>query len=394
MTETRFRIDILFVQTTDVSVSSQLRGQLGYLRRKGLKVAVASGDTGLLGKVAAEDQVPVYGLPIERDPSLIADLRALLVIFALIRKLRPRVVVYGTPKAALLGAIASWVLGVPRRIYCVYGLRLETLSGYRRQLMLLVEKVITGLSTDVIAVGEGLRKQMHAAGIRGRVKVFGRGSANSIDIAGYQRHGGEESTRVSFREHLGVPQDAKAVGYVGRITGDKGMDALIGAMRLLREELGDVYLVLVGPDEALGGLEQSTVAAFDEYWVCRPGNVDETSIVYPSLDVFCLPTRREGLPTVLLEAAAAGTPIVATNATGVVDVIPDGRFGHVVSIDDVRGLAKALRSVLENPQEAALMARRAQLFVLQEFDRNRLWEMQYRFYAEASCARNGATDVA
>ena len=112
----RFQTDIVFVQTTDISVSSQLRGQLGYLRIKGLRVAVASGDTGLLGLVAAMDQVPAYGLPIKRDPSIMADLRALAAVFALIRKLTPSVVVYGTPKASLLGAIASWVLRVPRRV--------------------------------------------------------------------------------------------------------------------------------------------------------------------------------------------------------------------------------------------------------------------------------------
>lgn len=388
----RFGTDIFFVQTTDISVSSQLRGQLGYLRNKGLRVAVAAGDTGILGAIAALDQVPAYGLPIKRDPSVAADLKALIKVFALTRKLMPRVVVYGTPKASLLGAMASSVLRVPRRVYCVYGLRSETMTGYRRRLMILVERAIVRLSTDVIAVGQGLREQMCDAGINGHVTVFGRGSANSIDIAAYERHGRDEGLRDSVREQQGIPLNAMVVGYVGRMTADKGLDALIGAMRLLREELGDVYLLLVGPDDTLGGLARSTVAAFGEYWVCRTGNVDETSTVYASMDVFCLPSRREGLPTVLLEAAASGTPIVATNATGVRDVIPDASCGHVVSIDDEKSLAKALRSVLENPEAAGSMANNARDLVSQEFDRECLWEMQYNFYAEASGVGKGATN--
>ena len=323
---------------------------------------------------------------------MMADLQALAAVFALMHKLSPRVVVYGTPKASLLGAIASWILRIPRRVYCVYGLRSETMTGCRRRLMLLVEKAIVGLSTDVIAVGQGLRKQMLAAGINGQVRVFGRGSANSVDIASYKRHGGDESMRVSFRAQQGIPQDAMVVGYVGRVTADKGIDPLISAMTLLREELGDVYLLLVGPDEAFGGFEQSTIEALTQRWVCRTGNVDETGTVYASMDVFCLPSRREGLPTVLLEAAASGTPIVATDATGVRDVIPDSRFGQIVSIDDAEGLAKALRWVLENPRAAGSNARRAQDLVSLEFDQQRLWEMQYNFYAQASGVWNGATN--
>ncbi|MDI3195997.1 glycosyltransferase [Pseudarthrobacter sp. AL07] len=386
----RSKTDIFFVQTTDISVGSQLHGQLGYLRSRGLRVAVASADTGVLETIAARDQVAAYGLPIKRDPSVVADLHALAVVFALMRRLAPRVVVYGTPKASLLGAIASWALRVPRRVYCVYGLRAETMSGYRRRLMLLIEKTIIFLSTDVVAVGHGLREEMLAAGISGDVMVFGKGSANSVDMAAYKRRGQDEALRFSFREQQGIPRNAMVVGYVGRITADKGIDTLIEAMRLLREELGDVYLLLVGPDEALNGLQQLTIAVLDEYWVCRTGNVVDTSSVYAAMDVFCLPSRREGLPTVLLEAAASGTPIVATNATGVRDVIPDASCGHIVSIDDGKGLAAALRSVLENPVAAASMANHTQGLVSKEFNRERLWAIQYSFYAAATGVGNGA----
>lgn len=377
-----FRTDIVFVQTTDVSVRSQLQGQLGFLRSQGLRVAVASADSGDLRTVASEDGVAAYALPIKRDPSLLADVRALFAVIQLLRTLRPRIVVYGTPKAALLGAVASWMLRVPRRIYCVYGLRLETMSGYSRALMLVVEKALVKMSTDVIAVGNGLRKEMAAAGITGRVTVFGRGSANGVDVASYELSGKDESLREKFRTEQGIPHEAVVVGYVGRITADKGIDALVSAMHRVREEFHDVYLLLVGPEEALGSLTTATLSGLDENWVRRSGNVQDTSTVYGAIDVFCLPSRREGLPTVLLEAAASGTPIVATEATGVRDVIPDSRYGLIVPIDDVENLAEALLVALRNSEESHRMAGRAQRLVRQEFDRQHLWDMQHSFYSK------------
>ncbi len=373
--------DILFIQTTDISVNSQLRGQLGFLRKKGLNVAVASSDSGILGQVLSEDQVEGHVLHMERDPSLLADAKALLKVLALVMKLRPRLVVYGTPKASLLGSVASWLLRVPRRVYCVYGLRAETMQGRGRHLMLLIERFIMGLSTDVVAVGDGLRKQLAEAGLRGPVRVLGRGSANGVDVATYELDGSDQSLRRAVRDRYGIPLDAKVVGFVGRITADKGLDTLIEAMKSLREDLGDVFLLLVGPDDAVEGLRAETVAAFQEPWVRRTGNLDATSGVYGAMDVFCLPTRREGLPTVLLEAAASGTPIVATDATGVRDVVPDSECGLVVPIDDSAELSSALNRVLANPGEADSMAENAKRFVTRWFDRERLWEMQYRFYA-------------
>lgn len=377
-----FKTDIVFVQTTDISVRSQLQGQLGFLRSQGLRVAVASADSGDLQTVAAEDGVAAYALPIRRNPSLLADVRALFAVIQLLRTLRPRVVVYGTPKASLLGAVASWMLRVPRRIYCVYGLRLETMSGYRRALMLIIEKALMKMSTDVIAVGDGLRKEMAAAGITGRVTVFGRGSANGVDIATYELNGKDKSLREKFRKEQGIPQQAAVVGYVGRVTADKGIDALVSAMYRVREEFNDVYLLLVGPEEALNSLEGTTLLGLDENWVRRSGNVVDTSTVYGAIDVFCLPSRREGLPTVLLEAAASGTPIVATEATGVRDVIPDSRYGLIVPIDDVENLAEALLVALRNSEDSHSMASRAQKLVRQEFDRQHLWDMQRCFYSK------------
>ena len=373
-------MDIFFIQTTDISVSSQLSGQMGYLQRRGLRVAVASSDTGLLSSLAEQDNVSSHVLPIERDPSVLSDLRALWRIFSLIRKLQPDVIVYGTPKASLLGAIASWVLQKPRRIYCVYGLRSETMTGASKQMMLLIEKTIIRLSTDVVAVGHALREQMIQAGLTADVTVFGKGSANSIDLESYKLKGTDPELRSSFRADQDIPGDAKVVGFVGRITADKGIDALMDAMQALRQHLDDVHLVLVGPDDGIESLRPETVTAFDEPWVHRTGNLDDTATVYAALDLLCLPSRREGLPTVLLEAAASGTPIVATDATGVRDVIPHPGCGKVVAIDDTSALETALRMVLTNPEEATAMALNAQAVVFRDFDRERLWNRQYHFY--------------
>lgn len=371
----------MFIETTDVSVYSQLRGQLGYLRARGMDVHLITRDTGVLARVVGEDGVRGVAINMERDPSFLADLKSLREIAWELGSLRPHLVVYGTPKAALLGAIAAWVLRVPRRVYFLYGLRAETMTGLGRLVMLASERLIVRLSTEVLVVGRGLKDRAGQLGIdTGRMRVLGRGSANGIDFEKYSQAGKDTARRRDVRNALSLPLDARVVGFVGRVTADKGIDVLVEAVACARRDVENTFLVIVGPDEGIDHLDPTTRSLMTEPWVCLVGNVPETADYYAAMDVVCLPSRREGLPTVLLEAGAAGVPIVATDATGTSDLVEDMVTGLVVPIDDAVSLAAALARVLLDQALGRCLAEAALSRVKLDFDQAVVWQHLHKFY--------------
>jgi len=387
---------LLVLESIDLCVHSHFAGQLAELRRRGVDPVVLTRDTGLLSDVLAADGVRGLDLDIARDPSLLGDLRTLVAILRVIRRERPVGIVSGTPKAALLGAVAGWLTRVPVRVHLLLGLRVETMTGLGRMIQLAAERLTVLLSTETIAVGEGMRRRAAELGLDMReARVVGRGSANGVDVDRFAAAGRElgpgtasdagpgldSGTDALVRFEAGLDRtlaargvaglapdlDGPVVGFVGRLAVDKGLDCLVAAVRRVRLRGVPAQLVLVGPDDGLDQLAPETLAALDEPWVVRPGLVTDTASVYAAFDVFCLPSRREGLPTVVLEAAAAGVPVVVSDATGTADTVDGGRTGLIVPVDDVEAWAAAIASALDDPGVAAGRAALGREFVREHF---------------------------
>lgn len=360
---------ILFLTTYDLSARSFLIGQLAALSRAGVRTVVATRDTGTLADIGQQEDVTTYDLPLERDPAPLRDIVGLIRTFRTIRAERPDVVVYGTPKAALLGALASWACRVPRRVFFLYGLRAETMTGLGRVVMILSEKLVAALSTESLSVGEGVRSRASELGIDvSEMRVIGRGSPNGVDVDLFESKGRDRTARRRLRERLGVDEQTTVLGFVGRVTPDKGIACLVEAASQLRAKGRRVHVMLVGPDEGVDRLPLETQRLIAEPWITVWGQVAETADVYAGFDIFCLPTRREGLPTVVLEACAARVPIVVSTATGMAEVIDYGRAGVMTPIDEPEPLAEAIDALLSDPAATQDRVDVASRFVRREFD--------------------------
>jgi glycosyltransferase involved in cell wall biosynthesis len=139
--------------------------------------------------------------------------------------------------------------------------------------------------------------------------------------------------------------------------------------QILRGEGRDVHLLLLGAFELGDPVDPATAA-----WIrsCPQvhwrGYVANPEPYYPLMDLFVFPTHREGLGKVLLEAAAAGKPVVSTRTTGVVDVVLDGVTGILVPPGDSEALAQAARRILDDNGMAARMGEAACRLVREHFD--------------------------
>ncbi len=376
---------ILYCVTIPLSAQTLLRGQFSYFAGSGYDVHLACAQGPELDDIAEREGVTVHGVRMYREASLLHDLPSLLEMLALIRRIRPDVVNAGTPKAGLLGMLAAWMAGVPVRVYVMRGLRLETAAGFTRRMLTLTEKVACSCAHKVVCVSSSLRELAVATGLVSpdKATVIGSGSSNGVDIERFRPDGQLIEKTGHLRAEHGLPHSAPTIGFIGRLTRDKGIVELATAFERLYAEDSSVRLLLVGDTEDGDPLPEHTrEVLLGHPGVIRTGFVSETAPYYHLMDVLCLPSHREGFPNTPLEAAAAGRPTVTTDVTGARDSVEDGSTGLVVRCGDIDALTQALRRLLSNPGLARRMGKQAERRAAEQFSPERIWKGLEEVYRE------------
>jgi lipopolysaccharide/colanic/teichoic acid biosynthesis glycosyltransferase len=346
-----------------------LRGHLASLRNKGWRTGVASApsNAGQLEAFALQEGAEAFPLAIEREISLGSDFQALRQTYRALRQFRPSVTNVGTPKAGLIGGLAGVAAQIPLRIYTVHGLRLETTTGIKRQILTLAERVAMACAHRIVCVSPSLRTQIHQLRLVSAHKtiVLGAGSANGISTPNLIEL---RPQTVALREKFSLSNAAPVVGFVGRFTKDKGIAELIDAFRILKQKHPEAKLLLVGDYEEGDPIPSALRDAIDqEEGIIKAGFVKDVTPYYPLMTVLALPTYREGFPTVALEAAALGVPLVTTTATGARDAVRDGQTGWLVPVGDSVALGQALSEAMANPAEARRRGSAGRVWVEAEF---------------------------
>ncbi|WP_239308497.1 glycosyltransferase family 4 protein [Frankia sp. Cj3] len=374
--QTNSATKIVFIVTIPMSAQILLRGQLADMRNRGYSVTLISSPGPALWATAQREGINAIPVHMERQIAPLADLRALIAITRILRKERPTITKIGTPKAGLLGGLAAVVAGVPCRVYVLHGLRLETATGLKRAVLWSAERVACLSAHRVLCVSPSLLQEARRLRLlpRGKGVLLGSGTSNGINSNHFSAT--EELLQAAslLRKKFGIPEDAKVIGFVGRLTGDKGIVELLAAHRLLQRSFPGLLLLLVGepdPDDPLPASVASTLTAPG---VIQAGWLTDTAATYHVMDVLALPTYREGFPGVSLEAAAAGRPVVTTSATGAIDSVVDGVTGYIVKPTDSAALADALGRFLADPELAQRMGQNGQKRVRREFDRQAIWD--------------------
>jgi glycosyltransferase involved in cell wall biosynthesis len=359
-----------------------LQGQLQYFQDKGFDVTVLCPERRKgEWEVTRPAGVPIIEVPIEREIDPLRDLVSLWRLWRIMRALRPAFTNVGTPKAGLLGGLAAWLNRVPCRFYTLHGLRLETSKGLKRRLLTLAERLACRFAHRVICVSQSVREKAIASGITSREQavVFGSGSCNGVDASRFAASPEVMKQAAELRRQLGIPARAPVVAFVGRLTCDKGIPELVEAFLLLSNRFPDLRLLLVGCFEDEDPLPVETRRNLQMHsHVIFAGAVRDTPAYYAIADVVVLPSHREGLPTVILEAQAAGKPVVGATATGIVDVVVDGETGLLFPVGDVPALTKALARLIGDNALATKLGHAGRESIKEKFRPERIWEALYR----------------
>jgi len=361
-----------------------LTGQVQFMKDRGYEIHAIASLGPALGRFGREEGIPTYSVEMPRRISPLGDLVALARLVEILRRIRPAIVQSHTPKGGLLGMIAAFLAGVPVRIYTLHGLPMETAQGLKRVLLRWTEKISCLLASEIVPVGPSLRRMGIAEGLASpaKMKVLGKGTINGVDaLVRFNPflHAPFEGRAVRLAH--GIPPEARVIGFVGRIVQDKGLEDLVKAWTRVREEYRDLHLLIVGAFEPQDPISRSSEDLLrSDPRVHLTGNVDSTRPMYGAMQIVVLPTYREGFPTVPLEAAAMGLPVIATRVTGCVDAVLDGVTGTLVPARDDDQLSEALRNYLDHPGLGQERGRAGRDRVLRDFRREVVWESFHREY--------------
>jgi glycosyltransferase involved in cell wall biosynthesis len=355
-----------------------LKGRLSALREAGFRVTLISSPGKLLDDLARDEGADRVHVPMERTIAPLHDTLALIQICWHLWRLQPDVVEFSTPKAGLLGTIAAWLTRVPRRVYLLRGLKLEAAQGPKRIVLQVAEWLTMTCAHAVLCNSQSLRNtalHLHLAHAD-KLHLLGRGSSIGVDVAHF-------SPGVStIRRELSIPEEARVIGYVGRLTRDKGLPELIEAFDAVLCAVPDAYLLLVGWwDQS----EDAISLALREKILNHPrirftGFVENTAAHYRAMDVFALPTLREGLPNVALEAAATALPVITTEATGARDAVVHGITGLLISPGSVHSLEEGLLHLLRDSDKRQKMGVAGRQWVRAQFARKDVLAANVQFY--------------
>lgn len=389
-------VDVLHAVTASLSLVL-LKGQLSYLRSVGFHPAVLCNPGLEASNLRDQEAIPVITVPMNREISVFRDLLALVRIWRSLRKMRPMICNAGTPKAGLLVGLAAWMNRIPCRVYTLRGLRLETSKGLKRKILIVTERIACACAHRVICVSPSLRQravELHLVSPQKAV-VLAAGSSNGVDLLRFAPTPEKLKRACQIRQTLGVRLDQPVIGFTGRFTRDKGVPELVKAFQSVRNRFPDAVLLLVGSCEPGDPMPPETLADIQSN--SNVLTVEFTPIVdlyYLVMDVFVLPTHREGFPNAALEAQASERPVVTTFATGAVDAVQEGVTGLLVPPGNVSALADALVQLLLDSEWARDMGRAGRARVSREYKSEIVWRAMVTLYREmleehTPCLRQG-----
>lgn len=360
-----------------------LGDQLLYFKQKGYNEHIICSPSNEIKQYSVSHGFNYAEIPIVRKISIKEDLRAIQKIREYIKKNKIDIVTGHTPKGALLGIIAAWIEKTPKRIYFRHGLVFETSHGITRKLLKTLDRLTAALATHVINVSPSIAQKSLEEKLNPPNKqiILHKGTCNGIAIHKFNKKNLDISHILSLQKELQL-DNSFVIGYTGRLVKDKGIIELIDTFKTLQSQYTNLKLLLVGMLEQRNALPTETV----EVIKTNPNIIhieyvshEKIEYYYALMDIFVLPSYREGFPTSVLEASAMNLPIITTKATGCIDSIIENKTGLFVGHSS-REIAEAITFFINNEEKKRVFGENGRKFVETNFTSDIVWKELEKLY--------------
>lgn len=366
---------LLRITTVPISLKLLLTGQMRYMAQHGFRVIMASAEGPEREEVIAKEGCPHVIIPFTRAITPLQDLKCLWLLIQLIRRERPDIIHTHTPKAGLLGMLAARFTGVPVRIHTIAGLPFMTASGFRRRLLIAMEKLTFWGAQHVWPNSQSMLTYVREQQLcpERKLDLIEEGSTNGIDLQQFSPATLVPEKLAEIKATFAYDPQYTYLLAVGRIVKDKGIPELVAAFTALQAEYPLLRLLLIGPLEEERTeelLPPATLAAIRENSAIQHiAWTDEVACYLHLADILVHASHREGFPNVPLQAGAMLCPLVCSEIPGNVDIVTHGETGLLFKVGDPDHLVAMLRAALQQPEQAQAMARHLRAKIEQQFDR-------------------------
>lgn len=365
---------ILILATVPMSLTTLLKGQAKYLSGF-YEVKLITSNSYINSRIAEFEGVEVKAIDMSRKITPLQDLRALYRLYRFILNENPDIVYTFTPKAGLLGMMASFLSRVPVRIHNVVGLPLMEVSGKKFILLKFIERLTYFFSTNIFCNSFGLKKYINSNLTSLPITVIGQGSINGVDTEHFKnKYNKEEGLKI--RGKYNILKDDFVITFIGRIVKDKGINELVESFINLVKKYPNLKLLLVGDyEEDLNPIDKKNKKFIDELdSIIAIGFKNDIREFLAITDLFTLPSYREGLPNSLIEAGSFGIPLLATDINGCNEIIENNETGVLVKKKDVKSLKDGIEKLIVDKKLYSYIRDNVRDKIIKKYDQNYFWK--------------------
>lgn len=358
---------LVIIVTVPVVLETWLKGQAKFLSNY-YKVEIITAPSEAIQSIEKYENVSIKTMDFNRQINFFKDIKVLWQLFFYLNKNSPSIVYTLTPKAGLLGMISSWMARIPHRVHNVVGLPHLEAVGKRKSILTMTEKITYFFSSKIYCNSINL-KDVVAKMTKKRVDVIANGSVNGVDTEFFKDMFSDED-KVSVLNRLSFNVDDFVITFVGRIVKDKGIDELINVFSELNLKYPKIKLLLIGDYK-----NESDSISKKGQEVIKTNNAisylefqDDVREYLSISSLFVLPSYREGLPNVLIEAGSYGVPLIATNINGCNEVIKHNENGMLVKKKDEKDLFEAIEKCITDGQYYKFIKMNARDSIIKRYD--------------------------
>ena len=378
-----------FITTTIPASLNFFKGHLDFLNQH-YNVTAISSNRNILEDIGRREGIKTYCIPMVRPISIFRDLTCLVRFIILFLRQRPYIVHGNTPKASFLSMVSAWLTRVPIRIYMCHGLRYQgETNPYKRKLLIAMEKIACQCATKVICVSHGVQKTLISDNVCASQKtmVVHHGSPSGINTSYFDRN--NQEIKNTINQELGIKATDFTFIFIGRIVKDKGVNELVNAFCKLQETHTNAHLILVGPTHAeTNQIAESTESKINTTNAIHlVGGQKDIRPFLMNANAIVLPSYREGLGMVLIEAGAMSVPGSASNIIGCNEIIIPGQNGELVEAKNEEALYTTMKKWIENPEYVNTLSKQARNLVIERYSQTIVWEHLLNAYHEISTSK-------
>jgi len=367
------KIKIVHLTNHEISLGIHMRNYMRYLRDQGYEVSIICNPGRFFKEdMVTEDGIFVKAIPFPHSITPLADLKTLWALYRYFRQERFHIVHTHTAKPGLLGRLAARLARVPIIIHTIHGFPFYDEMNPR----------MLWFMTNIERIGALFCDSMFSQNQEDMETAVGRGIcpadklhylSNGIDVEHFHPALVRPELVTAKRAELGLSPEDKIIGMIGRLVREKGFFEYLEAARILKAQGKRVKFLAIGVVHRKQGVAIDDLGALIRQYdledtVLFLGRRDDVPELIAAMDLIVLASYAEGIPRVLMEAAAMGKPVIATNVRGTREVVVDGVTGRLVPVKDPEALANAIVKVLADPARAAEMGQAARRRAEVRFD--------------------------